>query len=1566
MSCQYGSYNVYTCPSGYIATGTNVVANAWTDKIITTLTQFSYTCNVTATFACPPCYVMSGSTCVFDSSNTLPGCFDCAPVQNYVQQYKSTNIKLYDQGTQTTNGNKCILKPLNTIVLADSKPTPSPWGNDAALDKSNVFTEVINTIRNQAGTVVVPFSTLDGSNVCPAGNVCISVTLPNGGPTVTAGQMCPAGYYCPGGLSTTPYECGQGSFCPAGSAFPKSCTIRGAFCDKRSSTQPPCPAGHYCETTFSKQPCPLGTYNPTTGNVSSTACITCPAGRFCPSANVSPGVCGSGYYCPAGSGNPTLCGEGFYCATSDTQIRCPAGVQCPPGTTTNYRSLVCNRTEQPNLGWTTCQACANPNPHHIWDPMFAQTTSAPLTLPPDIDDTGQFVSMTLTNLSRGANFINGTDVLITNSSTVAIRGTVKTFSESAGVLEFYVTSYKGTGTFTGWLVQPAGCHSVKQCPPHMTHRGDFSTCDPCPAPSAGSVWLSSDPATGCATYTCPAGQIPNSDSTTCVVDPQVCTQDSTCQAGTRCYEGRCVSCDLLGTCPTCPAETPIWNGTSCINCTAHAQCSLGKYCNNGVCTNCLGGFACQTCTGTSKLWNGQACVQCISSADCPDNQTCDSFVCANRCTSNVDCAEGWKCSNGSCTQCQPNTTCPSCPVTLHVWDGYSCSDCLNDNDCPDGKFCLDYTCTSCSKSNVFCRGCPSSTPVWNGSSCRTCANNTECGEGKSCASGVCQTCTPGQTCAGCPPNRQYWDGTQCTQCVIDDNCPTGYSCDATTKSCTPGCVKGQTCFDCVAPTQYWDGTQCVQCANDKNCGAGYFCQSSNCASCGLNDSCGGCPTSNTYWDGSGCVQCIVSSNCPANQKCSSKKCVNGCNTDADCSVGKFCSAGNCTNCATGSLCATCTGKNRYYNGTICVECTTNTHCKTGYNCVNNACANVFCPAATPYWVAASIGNCVQCLQSFNCSVGKYCSNVNYTCQTCQNSSWCPTCTDPFRSVWNTTSNVCVPCVNDVQCQQGDRCVSGACVSCPSGNYSNALNLNLCTPCPPGNYCPNPRSTVYSMCPAGSNVNTQGAVSQSDCTACPRGTYAIAGSSMCTLCPAGTMLNATGGTSLSSCSNCAAGSNTAALGSVSCTPCPDGYYSLQKAAFCTQCSTGYISIGGGTGCQQCAAGTYLLNNTCQSCPDGKTSAAGSVGINSCTNCSAGYYSNDNTSHICTTCPAGTYSSAGSGSCSDCGQGQYSTGTASACTNCGAGYIYAGTKGTSSSVCSACPVGTSSSAAASGSCTDCSAGYYQGGTGQSSCNACGTGYYQDLTKQTSCKACAAGYYQDVTGQTSCKACPVNTYNPNTASGASSACLACPDSANSSTKGLTGVPSYNYCKCDTTGTYGYNFWNYELDPAWNPPMCNTRLFQMYFPGSPVSGSHYAYLDSNNNINNLSDSLGAQVPGQHAINRGTTYSSIFKWGPVSQRIFVDIPTQVQKSNWVSVWTEYYDNFPTCLAVDANSKVYGVAAASGQQWLPTDLGPWGVAGFGFKHVPTGKFLTVNANGVATVNSSPSNASKISLYFMTQ
>ena len=163
---------------------------------------------------------------------------------------------------------------------------------------------------------------------------------------------------------------------------------------------------------------------------------------------------------------------------------------------------------------------------------------------------------------------------------------------------------------------------------------------------------------------------------------------------------------------------------------------------------------------------------------------------------------------------------------------------------------------------------------------------------------------------------------------------------------------------------------------------------------------------------------------------------------------------------------------------------------------------------------------------------------------------------------------------------------------------------------------------------------------------------------CFSCPSGTFNSSTGATSNASCQMCPPGQYSDA-GSTSCQMCPPGQYSAAGSASCSSACPPETLVTLGSACLMiCLAGKYKTGTTCQTCPSGT------------------YYVGPGANSM--------------GECVPCGPGTYSGLGFPVCLNCPPGTSFSGTRGTSDSVCVPCSAGTYSTASGAASCSSCPTG------------------------------------------------------------------------------------------------------------------------------------------------------------------------------------------------------------------------------------------------------------------------------------
>ena len=121
---------------------------------------------------------------------------------------------------------------------------------------------------------------------------------------------CPAGSYCPAN-SAAPLACAAGAYSAAGAVSCDYTCPAGTFASPPASCLPaPCAAGTYSTAGAPFcAPCPAGPFSKQVGLASAASCQACPAGHNCPPGTSSWASlnCGRGNYCPEGAPAPIPC-----------------------------------------------------------------------------------------------------------------------------------------------------------------------------------------------------------------------------------------------------------------------------------------------------------------------------------------------------------------------------------------------------------------------------------------------------------------------------------------------------------------------------------------------------------------------------------------------------------------------------------------------------------------------------------------------------------------------------------------------------------------------------------------------------------------------------------------------------------------------------------------------------------------------------------------------------------------------------------------------------------------------------------------------------------------------------------------------------------------------------------------------------------------------------------------------------------------------------------------------------------------------------------------------------------
>jgi Cys-rich repeat protein len=370
-------------------------------------------------------------------------------------------------------------------------------------------------------------------------------------------------------------------------------------------------------------------------------------------------------------------------------------------------------------------------------------------------------------------------------------------------------------------------------------------------------------------------------------------------------------------------------------------------------------------------------------------------------------------STGDCSSTQ---ICAVLPSGSQACTGAECG-CLDCEPCPTGKQCQQGQCIDpgATCTGDYCPGDP-------------CATNDQCDAAtQKCAEGACwplDACFAATASTDCPNEGDACVEHQCVPCV-GDQC--GAPGDCTVDGCDPGTKCDATTKLCVVDTGTGAAEACQACTGAADCGtAGFGCVplggAQVClAPCGTGDD---CPTGWTCWGAGGNNYCA-----PGGFQCS------GCAVDG-CPDGQICNTndGVCTVAQT--TCAQCQydwecgpdAACHSVGGTrSCVpRCTGGVACAADATCVSDSDTGVkvcepnsgvcgagacqpACGGATPYCKGTL---CVGCLNDGQCAQGETCNPTTNACETGGTSCQAPT---PYFSA---DDGKCVQCLENTHCNSG--------------------------------------------------------------------------------------------------------------------------------------------------------------------------------------------------------------------------------------------------------------------------------------------------------------------------------------------------------------------------------------------------------------------------------------------------------------------------------------------------------------------------------------------------------------------
>jgi len=1197
---------------------------------------------------------------------------------------------------------------------------------------------------------------------CTAGHYCPSgspapVACPAGTYLTSAGMIresdclaCPAGSYCAGAGSSSPTgTCQGGHFCaegsdsataavaaaghhaPAGSAQQIACPPgsyaalagrdacepcdAGSFCQSTGlSAGSPCPAGSFCPVgAVRASACLAGSYQPTASASASGACLSCPAGKVCPTEGLAAegSDCAAGYICYSSAWTPRpatslttptasagacqttyvddfgLCPPGHHCAAgADCPTACPAGTYQPAeGATASSFCLVCpagSHCDTAGLSAPTalcpagyfCPAGSTSATANVCPPGYSCPEGAAnkLACPP-----GQSTNSAAGGSASCAVCPAGTYCLAANTAPVPCPVNHYCPAGTTHAYAFPCPAGKSTAGATG-ATSTAGCSLLGPADWAKApgHGGVFTGPDYAgqvtagylnaaggatwPVPPAGALCPRGATCTAGAATACPAGQFCSDYGHVTVGDNAF---SGACGAGHWCPEGATspmpagVAAQGDGDfCPAgywCPAATTAPASTGAGSAPPSA-CPAGTY---GAGSGLKTLDACSTCP--AGFLCGSTAMTDLTAALCPAGSYCATGRASTADT--VACSPGYACPSGAvepvpCAEgtYQPEAgkdTCLACSAG-HYCPLRAAGEAASELPCPAGHACPDA-------------GASSPAP---------------------CAAGTFQDQAGQQACTACAV------GTYCERegrATPGEACPGGHSCPAGSLSyhenlCPPGsyCPAGEGAPRSCEAGKYCQGSGLAAPSGD--CMAGYYCiggasvpnprQDPTGARCPLGMWCAAgqqpqaCPAG-TYNDKLGASSAAFCLACPEGLTCSATGLAA---PTSDCPAGKYCVGTTASDCAPGNYCpAGEAAQLRCPPGSYqaaagqasCTTCPAGSYC--GGGTWGGAVAATECPVG--FYCPAGTAEPAQ----YPCPAGRYGATAGLSteaaCTLCPETKHCnrPGLTAPTGTCLD--GYYCGPgsagATGGGLCPSGFYCTDGGKTQCPAGTQSGgpgAASLAECVPCAPGLVCPDSGGTGVIPCPEG-RYCPGGAASSADAdpavVLCPAGSYCPQGSAVALRCLPGTYADTTG---LSECKPCPVGSHCPDLGTTAPTSCPANRACQVEGVYAPQV---------------CPPGTYAAAAaTCAACPPGKFCwpAVGSDG-QSAESCDSSYVCQSGSwsqypypSGFAAIQPTGTefstyngpafpgYRSDGGATNAACAPGAYSPGAyASACSPCPAG-------------------------------------------------------------------------------------------------------------------------------------------------------------------------------------------------------------------------------------------------------------------------------------------------------------------------
>lgn len=427
---------------------------------------------------------------------------------------------------------------------------------------------------------------------------------------------------------------------------------------------------------------------------------------------------------------------------------------------------------------------------------------------------------------------------------------------------------------------------------------------------------------------------------------------------------------------TCLPELPFCTPPPC---TTDANCATGELCDtaSGDCVECLVDADCDPGSVCSEA-GGNVCVDCITDAQCADTNDCTADTCASAACVHTNVADGTACADETPANTCTRDTCTggACTHTPTAAAGTACGS-ATDDDCTNAD--------TCDAAGV----CQAN----NAADGTTCADDGNDCTDEACAAGVCAST----------------DVADDTACDDDDIC-------TDPDTCTAGACGGTAVVDC--------------CESDADCTAPDICNTT------------------TNLCEPPVPACVADLGCDDDDDCTTDTCTEGecvyadntapCNDGNACTTGDVCAAGACAGtpvvCPSGQVCNSATGN------CADIPCTTDANCNDNAACTADSCNQV-------------TGLCEFEELDVRCNDNQYCNGDEGEGSCDPNDpdaeavSGCVRPGDPcvdgpdgFGKVCNESTDTCIDCTTNAQCNDGHTCTSD---TCAAGTCNHTELDNLC-------------------------------------------------------------------------------------------------------------------------------------------------------------------------------------------------------------------------------------------------------------------------------------------------------------------------------------------------------------------------------------------------------------------------------------------------------------------------------------------------------------------------------------------